>query len=76
MIAIGTNASALMAQATTASVQIDAETAMQRLSSGKRINNGPCWLSRNRFCKNRWNNDDLIFDCIYDNDKPSFLNFC
>ena len=38
MIAIGTNASALMAQAATASVQIDAETAMQRLSSGKRIN--------------------------------------
>ena len=27
-----------MAQAATASVQIDAETAMQRLSSGKRIN--------------------------------------
>ena len=38
MISIGTNASALMAQAATASVQIDAETAMQRLSSGKRIN--------------------------------------
>jgi flagellin-like hook-associated protein FlgL len=38
MIAIGTNASALMAQAATASVQIDAQTAMQRLSSGKRIN--------------------------------------
>ena len=38
MISIGTNASALMAQAATASAQIDAETAMQRLSSGKRIN--------------------------------------
>ena len=38
MLAIGTNASALMAQAATASVQIGAETAMQRLSSGKRIN--------------------------------------
>ena len=38
MISIGTNASDLMAQAATASVQINAETAMQRLSSGKRIN--------------------------------------
>ena len=38
MISIGTNASALMAQAATASVRIDAETAMHRLSSGKRIN--------------------------------------
>ena len=38
MISIGTNANALMAQAATASVQIDAETAMQRLTSGKRIN--------------------------------------
>ena len=38
LISIGTNASALMAQAATASVQIDAETAMQRLSSGRRIN--------------------------------------
>ncbi|MDB2609997.1 hypothetical protein N9Y85_07840, partial [Paracoccaceae bacterium] len=38
MISIETNANALMAQAATASVQIDAETAMQRLSSGKRIN--------------------------------------
>ena len=38
MIALGTNASALMARAATTSAYVDAATAMQRLSSGYRIN--------------------------------------
>ena len=38
MITLGTNASALMARAATTSAYVDAATAMQRLSSGYRIN--------------------------------------
>ena len=38
MITLGTNTSALMARAATTSMHVDAATAMQRLSSGHRIN--------------------------------------
>ena len=38
MIALGTNASALMARAATTSAYVDAAAAMQRLPSGYRIN--------------------------------------